>query len=226
MRRIFQIASFGCKFAFVLFILHACKDKKQDKQYKIFKYNQDSDISSLDPAFARNQGNIWAINQLFNGLVDLDKSLKIVPSIAESWQISEDGKIYTFKIRRGVFFHDSEVFAEGQGREVTANDFVFSYNRIISRKTASPGAWIFNDKVLKVNDSTFSDTCFKALDNFTLRIHLQKSFPPFLQILTMPFACVVPKESIDKWGKEFRNHPVGTGPFKFKVWEEKSALIV
>ncbi|MDX2188607.1 MAG: ABC transporter substrate-binding protein [Bacteroidota bacterium] len=202
-----------------------CKPDKETKPLQIFKYNQDTDISSLDPAFARNQGNIWAVSQLYNGLVTLNSKLEVAPEIAEKYEISPDGKTYTFYLKKGVKYHDNEVFANGKGREINANDFVYSFYRIIDKKTASPGAWIFNDKVLNVNDSTISDTCFKAVSDYVFRIYLRKSFPPFIQLLTMPYAFVVPKEGIDKWGKEFRNHPVGTGPFKMEIWEEKSALI-
>lgn len=203
----------------------SCKNEKKVTKYKIFNYNQDSDIASLDPAFAIKQGNIWAVNQLFNGLVCLNKKLVIVPSIAKKWTISPDGRTYTFNLRNDVYFHDDPVFDNGKGRKLTAHDFVFSFNRIIDTKTASPGAWIFNDKVLKINDSTYSDTCFFAVNDSVLKINLQKPFSPFLQILTMPYAYVLPKEVIAKWQKDFRTHPIGTGPFKFKMWEEKTTLV-
>jgi ABC-type transport system substrate-binding protein len=224
-RRFVRFASTSYPLFLLIILTISCSDKKEEKNYKIFKYNQDTDVSSLDPAFARSQGNIYAVNQLYNGLVELNNKLEVAPALAESWTISPDGKIYTFKIRKGVKFHDSEDFTDGKGREVTAKDFVFSYKRIIDKKTASPGAWIFNDKILMANDSTVSDTCFKAIDDYTFAVYLNKSYPPFLQILTTPYGYVVPQEVVAHWDKEFRNHPIGTGPFKFKVWEEKSALI-
>lgn len=206
--------------------MFTCSELKQIKKIKIFKYNQDTDISSLDPAFARSQGNIFAITQLFSGLVELDENMAVKSAIAESWQISNDGKRYVFKLKKNIQFHDSPEFEGGKGRLVAAKDFVYSYKRILNKKIASPGAWIFNDKILKINDTTFSDTAFVAVDSHTLAINLQKSYPPFLQILTTPYAYVVPEEVAEKWGKEFRNHPIGTGPFKFKLWEEKSALLL
>lgn len=210
---------------FIITSIFSCKEHKTDKSFKIFRYNQDTDISSLDPAYANTQGNIWAVNQIFNGLVTLDKKLGVIPCLAASWKVSADGKKYIFYLRKNIFFHDAEGFENNKGREVNAQDFVYSFKRIIDPKTVSRGAWIFNDKVLKINDSTFSDTCFKAIDNYTLQITLQKPYSPFLQILTMPYAYVVPKEIVEKWQKEFRIHPVGTGAFKFKLWEDKSALV-
>ncbi|TAG57201.1 MAG: ABC transporter substrate-binding protein [Cytophagales bacterium] len=210
---------------FYFFLFISCKKDNKISNYKIFNYNQDSDIASLDPAFAIKQGNIWAVNQLFNGLVSLNKKLGIEPALAKNWTISKDGKTYTFKIRNDVYFHDSPEFADGKGRKLTAHDFVYSFKRIIDAKTASPGAWIFNDKVLKINDSTYSDTCFYALNDSIFKIQLQKPYSPFLQILTIPYAYVVPKEVVEKWQKDFRTHPVGTGAFKFKMWEEKTTLV-
>lgn len=134
-------------------------------------------------------------------------------------------KFIHFFYAKTFFFHDAVGFENDKGREVTAEDFVYSFKRIIDPKTASRGAWIFNDKVLKINDSTFSDTCFKAIDKYTFQITLQKPYSPFLQILTMSYASVVPKEIVEKWQKEFRIHPVGTGAFKFKLWEDKTALV-
>ncbi|MBW8051927.1 MAG: ABC transporter substrate-binding protein [Cytophagales bacterium] len=216
-----------------ILILSSCvSSSEKDKHLKIFRYNQAEGLSSLDPAFARNQANIWAVNQLYNGLVELNLKLEIVPCIARSWQISEDGLYYTFFLRDDVYFHDSEVFSGSpagspssiKGRNVTAKDFVYSFKRIIDPVTASTGAWIFNDKVLRNESGEIEDTCFKATDNYTLKIYLQNPFPPFLEILAMPYAYVVPKEAIDRYGKDFRTNPVGSGPFIFNTWDEGTTM--
>nr|MDQ3073744.1 ABC transporter substrate-binding protein [Bacteroidota bacterium] len=100
-------------------------------------------FTSADPAFTSTQPNIWVVHQLFNGLVALDDSLRIIPSISKRWNISENGLEYTFHIRDSVFFHDDACFPGGNGRKVTASDFVYSFTRIIDGATASPGAWVF-----------------------------------------------------------------------------------
>ena len=207
-------------------VVWGCSHKDSAKEKKIFHYNQAEGLSSLDPAFARNQANMWAVNQLYNGLVELDDKLNVVHCLAESWTVSADGKVYTFKLKKGVKFHDSEIFPNGKGREVLARDFVYSFKRIIDPNTASTGAWVFNDKVIRDKLGNFSDTCFKAVDNYTLRIYLKQSFPSFIQMLAMQYCYVIPHEGVEKYDKEYRNHPVGTGPFKFKVWEEGSTLIM
>lgn len=192
--------------------------KKNDEQKTVFKLNMDVGVTSLDPAFARNQMNIWCVNSLFNGLTQLDSNLQVKPSIAKTWEASSDGLTYTFHLRSDVYFHDHELFPNGKGRLVTANDFVYSFHRIIDPKVASAGAWIFNDKI----DST---TPFVALNDTTFVVHLQKPFPAFPSLMTIQYCSVVPKEVCEHYGKEFRNHPVGTGPFKFKYWKEAEVMI-
>ncbi len=194
---------------------------------KVFRYNQAEGLSSLDPAFARNQANVWAITNLYSGLFELSSDMYPVPNIAESWDVSEDGVTYTFTLKKGIYFHDSEAFSGGKGREVTAKDFEYSFKRLLDPATASTGAWIFNDKV-KLNErgDGFAENWVEATGPHTLVIRLEKPFGPFLEILTMPYTFVVPGEAVEKWGKDFRKHPVGTGPFQFKTWDEGNSLIM
>ena len=210
-----------------LLLLAGCHDAARPAadERRVFRYNQPEALSSLDPAFARNQANSWAVSQLFNGLMELDSTLLPVPALARRYSISPDGRLYTFVLRPGVRFHDSDVFAGGKGRAVTAADFVYSFRRILDAATASSGGWIFRGKVLEKPDGNPSDTAFVAVNDSTLRIHLKEPFIPFLGILTMPYAYVVPHEAVAKYGKDFREHPVGTGPFQFKLWDEGNVLL-
>ncbi|MBJ6145303.1 ABC transporter substrate-binding protein [Hymenobacter sp. BT559] len=193
---------------------------------RVFRYNQPEALTSLDPAFTRNQANIWAVSQLYNGLLELDSTLQPAPALARRYSISPDGKTYTFWLRPRVRFQDNEVFADGKGRSVQAADFVYSFKRLLDAKTASPGGWIFRGKVLEDSKGNISDTCFVAANDSTLRIHLKEPFIPFLSILTMPYAFVVPHEAVEKYGKDFREHPVGTGPFQFKLWDTGNVLLL
>ncbi len=190
---------------------------KKDK--KIFHYNEHSGISSLDPAFAKAQATMWPAHQLFNTLVEVDDSLRIVPSLAKSWDISEDRLSYIFHLRDDVFFHDDEAFENGKGRRLTAHDIVYSLGRIIDRNTASPGAWIFNGKVDPGDP-------FIAIDDTTFRLKLISPYNPILGILSMQYCSIVAKEAVEKYGNNFRRHPVGTGPFRFVAWEEGQALVL
>lgn len=206
-----------------LLVFISCSEKKEAKDQKtVFNYNESEGITSLDPAFSRNLENIWACNQLYNGLVQMDDELNVKPCIAKRWEISEDGTVYTFYLRDDVYFHDHELFPNGKGRKVTATDFVNSFYRIIDEKVASPGAWIFNN--IKM-DETNDYSGFEAVNDTTFRIYLNNPFPPFLGLLTMQYCSVVPHEIVEHYKNDFRNHPVGTGPFMFKTWEEGIKMI-
>jgi oligopeptide transport system substrate-binding protein len=204
---------------FSVILLNSCKEDSQNSDKKVFNLNLDQNLTSLDPAFARNQNAIWMINQVFNGLVQVDSNINAAPCIAKTWQISNDGLTYTFNLRDDVYFHDDPIFKNGKGRKVVAEDFSYSFYRIIDPKVASSGGWIFSDKVegkqsfIAVNDSTF-------------QIKLKKPFPPFMSLLTSQYCSVVPKEVVEHYGKDFRSHPIGTGPFKFKYWKESEILVL
>jgi ABC-type transport system substrate-binding protein len=214
--------------ALVAALLAACGEDPRSAadERRVFRYNQPEALTSLDPAFTRNQANIWAVSQLYNGLLELDSTLQPAPALARRYQISPDGKTYTFWLRPRVRFQDSEVFEGSKGREVRATDFVYSFKRLLDAKTASPGGWIFRGKVLENSKGDISDTCFVAANDSTLRIHLKEPFIPFLSILTMPYAFVVPHEAVERYGKDFREHPVGTGPFQFKLWDTGNVLLL
>jgi len=195
-------------------LLSSC-EKDSDIENNIFKYNEYSNISSLDPAFSSTLRNIWPINQIFNGLVQLDKNLEIKGDIASSWTISEDKRTYTFKIRQDVYFHNSELFGKNLTRKVKAKDFEYSFKRLIDNKIASPGYWVFNN----VKD-------FKAINDSIFQIELKKEFDPFLGILSMKYCSVVPHEIVTVLGDKFSKKPIGTGPFKFKKWDENVKLVL
>ncbi|WP_394331630.1 ABC transporter substrate-binding protein [Tenacibaculum agarivorans] len=200
---------------YTLLIISACTTKeKQFSGAQVFRYNEHSNITSLDPAFARDQRNIWAVHQLFNGLVQLDDSLLVQPDIAKQWTISEDGKIYQFLLRDDVFFHEHERFGKHKTRKVTASDVAYSLGRLKDPKVASPGRWVLQHvkEYSVVNDSTFT-------------IELNQPFPPFLGLLSMKYCSVVPQEIVEFYGKDFRSNPIGTGPFKFKLWVENTKLV-
>ncbi len=154
---------------------------------------------------------------MFSGLVQLDNQLRPQPAIAKHWKIDSSGKIYTFTLRKGVYFHENRCFTSG-AREVTAADFAYSFNRIIDPLTASPGAWIFNDKI--------DENGFRAVNDSTFEISLNQPFAPFLGMLAMPYCGVVPKEAIETYGKAFSQNPVGTGPFKYFIWEKDVNLVL
>ena len=143
-------------FLILIILITSCKSGKFENDGRtVFRYNESAGITSLDPAFARDQANIWAVNQLFNGLVQLDDKLKVKPCIAKSWEISSDGLNYTFHLRNDVFFIPDEVFEGNKGRKVVASDFVYSLNRLLDNKLASPGAWVLKQVKKENNANSF-----------------------------------------------------------------------
>ena len=186
-----------------------------DRDHLVFRYNEHSNIGTLDPAFASNPQIIWPTNQLFNSLVQLDDSLNIEPDIAKSWTINDSTLTYTFILRDDVFFHKNKVFGKDSTRTVTAYDFEYSFNRLLDEKVASRGRWVLNnvDEFKAENDTVFS-------------IRLKQAFPAFLGILSMRYCSVVPREAVEYYGNDFRSNPVGTGPFVFKLWEENVKLVL
>ena len=186
---------------------------------QIFHYNESSGIASLDPAFAKSQSVMWVAHQLYNTLVETNDSLKMVPSLAKSWTISDDNRSIIFNLRKNVCFHDNDAFPNGRGRLMTAHDVEYSLSRVMDRNTGSSGAWIFNDKI-------DPSSGFKAINDSTFVLKLIKPFNPILGILSMQYCSIVPHEVVEKYGKDFRDHPCGTGPFKFISWEEGQALIL
>lgn len=206
----------------IMVVMAGCRQKFDHSDKKIFHYNESNGIQSLDPAYSSGQATLWPCNQLYNGLVDLDDSLNIVPAIAKNWTISADGLTYTFFLRDDVTFHNTKEYPFDKARKVTAQDFVYSFSRILDPEVASPGAWIFQ----KVRRDAAGKPCFKALDDTTFQIQLSEAFPPFLGILTMKYCSVVPKEVVEHYGKDFRKHPVGTGPFQFQLWQEGVKLVL
>ena len=208
-------------------LLTACTSHNHPDK-KIFRYNESSGLASLDPAFAKNKQVMWASHQLYNTLIEIDSNMQMQPSLAKHWNISDDNLTFTFFLRTDVFFTDDECFKNGKarpndpvgrGRQLTAHDVEYSFKRIIDKNTASPGAWIFNNRVDSVNG-------FTAIDDTTFQLKLARPFQSILGILSMQYCSIVPKEAVEKYKTDFRRHPVGSGPFSFVAWEEGQALIL
>ena len=207
-------------FIFLIYngFLTSCRQNSPSHK-QVFSYNEATGIATLDPAFAKNQSIMWPVHQLYNTLVEIDSGLNIIPSLAKSWEISSDRRTYTFHLRTGVFFHDNDAFPNGKGRAFTAQDVAYSLSRIRDKTTASSGAWIFNDRV-------DNHQGFVALNDSTFQLTLIRPFHPILGILSMQYCSMVPREVVEKYGRDFRRHPCGTGPFQFFSWDEGETLVL
>ncbi len=197
----------------------SCSKKKRSGQ-NAFRLNYSAGtVESLDPAFAKNLYNMWTDHMLYNTLVETDTLLNVIPSLATRWTVSDDGLLYRFFLRSDVYFHDNNVFTGGEGRKMTADDVVYSFNRLIDPGIASTGAWIFNGRVAEQRP-------FTAINDTVFELRLRLPFRPLPELLTMPYCSIVPKEAVDFWGRDFGQHPVGTGPFRLNLWDEGNVLIL
>lgn len=202
-------------------VIPAPVEAKPEERYGgVYRRPLGNDPSTLDPARINDIHGRTIAQQIYDGLVEFDESLAIKPAIASSWKSSRDGLIWTFYLRKGVKFH--------HGREVTAEDFVYSFARIIDPKTKSGAAGLFSKiKGAKefVEGKAKQVEGLKALDRYTLQIVLTESSAPFVATLAIGHAKVVPKEVAEDLKEEFGLRPIGTGPFKFEKRELEDSPI-
>jgi ABC-type transport system substrate-binding protein len=197
-------------------------------------------ISGFDPINASDRYSGNEVGKVYEGLYEfhpLKRPYELMPNLAESLPtVSADGLTYTFKIRKGVLFHDSPAFKDGIGREMKADDVIYSIKRLADPKLNAKGWWLLDDRLAGLNEwrtkySTEEKTNYeeeieglKKVDNYTIQMKLKKPFPQFLYALAMPYTYVVAKEAVDHFGKEFLNYPVGTGAFVLPKFEQTSMI--
>ncbi|WP_370640231.1 ABC transporter substrate-binding protein [Aurantimonas sp. HBX-1] len=172
------------------------------------------DVATLDPAIGYDWQNWSMIKSLFDGLMDyVPGTTELRPGLAESYEISEDGQTFTFKLRPGVKFHN--------GREMTAEDVKYSLDRVTNPKTQSPGAGFFGmiegyDAVAAGEAESLSGVT--VIDPATVEIKLSRPDATFLHVMALNFASIVPQEAVAEHGADFGKNPVGTGAFKLGEW--------
>lgn len=208
----------------------------------------ETNIKSFDPALVQDQYSAMCQYQVYETLLEykyLARPYDVQPGLASAPpEISEDGKVFTLRMKRGVEFADDACFPGGKGREVKAADFIYSVKRLCDVRTKSTGWWILDGKVVGLDafrtateslpplpDSAHPDLYdreiegLRALDDTTIRIELTKPYPYFKYILAMPYMAVVAREAVAHYGEDFLNHPVGTGPFVLKEWRRGLRIV-
>jgi peptide/nickel transport system substrate-binding protein/oligopeptide transport system substrate-binding protein len=197
----------------------SCSAKNRLEGYLYYRLN--TDPTTLDPALIVDVTGGYISAKIFNGLVKLDEQLNVVPDIAESWEISDDGITYIFHLKNNVRFSNN--------REVTSEDFKYSFKRILSPSERSPNTWVL-EKISGARDfmqGRVADISgIEIPDRHTVKIKLEQPFSPFLHLLTMTAAYVLPKEEVERLGADFSSHPVGTGPFLLKEWRHNNEIIL
>lgn len=223
----------------VLLVLSGCT-KKQNASERVLNLVSITEIKGYDPIMANDLYSSREISKIYEGLLSyhyLKVPFELQGNLAEAMpEVSKDGMTYTFKILQGVKFQDDAVFPGGKGREVEASDFVYSLKRLADSKNLSDGWWVLDGKLVGLNEwrdknaklptADYSEEVegLKALDKYTLQFKLKKPFPQFLYSLAMPYTYVVAKEVVEKYGKQFINHPVGTGPFSLAKFDQSKMI--
>ena len=188
-----------------------------DKETTLYLYGIDP--WTLDPAVSGDMTSHEYIIQLFSGLVRLDDNLKPVSDIAQRWQVSDDGKTYTFYLRHDVKFHD--------GREVKAEDFKYSWERASNLDTLSQTASTYLGDIVGIKEVLAGEikeiSGVNVIDDYTLEVTIDAPKSYFLSKLTYPTAFVVDSANVESGG-EWWQHPNGTGPFKLSQWDKNSLL--
>jgi len=186
----------------------------------VFRIKSFADEFTMQLDLAKPESFIFLSEQLFDGLVRLDKNLKIIPSLADYWMISSDGKTYTFILKKGVLFHNEE--------ELTASDVKFSLERLLDREVNSPYHQFFLSRIAGAQEfregKAEEVVGIKVLDRYTLKIDWTRPYVSALYLLSMHFCKVLPRESVMKQGKGFFMKPIGTGPFQFEYWVRDTKL--
>lgn len=218
------------------------KPAKGGKNYGgVFRVNENGEMRGLDPVTINDVTSHHISQQIYDNLLTFDEHLRLEPQIAHSWNVSTDGTVYTFYLRNDVYFHDNACFAGGKGRRVTAKDVEYSLTRCFDARAKTRSFDFFRGKVIggdafyeATSESVKNGTTpavasvkgLVVLNDTTFQIRLTKAFAPFENYVAMGFGAIIPHEAVEKYGEDYFQHPVGSGPFVFKEWVPDQHLIV
>ena len=203
---------------------------------KIYKHAMDGAPGSLDPAQSTSLYANFIVVNLYDTLYRykyLARPYQLKPNLAAAMpEISDDGLQVTIRITEGVYFMDDPAFKGGKGREVKAQDFVYSLKRHFDPDTRAQGAWLWQNRIEGLDrwkeegsDYDRQVTGLRAPDDYTVQITLTQPFPQLIHTLTLAYAAIVPREAVEKYGQILSSHPVGSGPFRLVSRDSARAVL-
>ncbi len=207
----------------------------------IYRSNEVGEMSSLDPVKINDVTSSHVAGNIYDKLVTFNANLELEPEVAKRWEVSSDGRVYTYHLRSDVWFHDDPCFPNGKGRRLTASDVRYSFTRICDFRTGTKNFDYFRNKVVGAT-AYFEATQrahehggeprpaevagFEVVNDTTFRIHLERAFGPFENYVAIVGMGIHPREAVERYGKDFFKHPVGSGPFRFERWEPDRKLVL
>lgn len=174
---------------------------------RLFTYNASDGVRSIDPGKATDLESIWVVDQLYEGLLELDADMRVRPALAEEWSVTPDGLTYSFRLRNGATFHN--------GQPVTAEDVAASFSRLLDPARALPGRWVLSD--------LRPDHGVEVIRPDSLQLHLERPQPVFPGLLATPQASILHRGG---WAWNPDVEEVGSGPFTLKGWIPETAMVL
>ena len=220
-----------------ILVLVACGDSEQAVPVKsTLTIALDDAPVSLDPGRSSTLYSEFIVVNAYDTLFRykyLARPYELTTNLAVSMpEISTDGLVYTIRIKQGVHFVDDPAFAQHKGRELTADDVVYSIKRHFDPASKSQGAWLWRDRISGLDDWKTSGSDYqqpvdglKALDRYTLQIRLNRPYPQILHTLAMGFAAIVPVEAVRYYGDKLATHTVGSGPYRVTEFNSTTAVL-
>lgn len=234
----------------LLFFLAACGGKKRNPLSNLrsapggvyyggsFHYNEVTNLRSLYPLDLTDVVSSRLASQIYEGLVRFSTfNLTIEPALASRWEIDSTNTIYTFHLREGVLFHNDDCFPERKGRELTAYDVKWCFDKLCESSPQNQG-YSFVEGIIQGSEKHYEASLdgsisssegvsgVRVIDDYTIEIHLARPYSNLLNILATAYGFVYPEEAYIKYGVEMRRHCVGTGPFMLKDFKEDKAIIL
>ena len=196
----------------------------------LLRMNITDETRSIFPHNMVDASSFNLMNQIYEGLMTINPSSKqIEPALAESYSVSADGKVYTFRLRKGIYFHDDQIFEGGKGREVKAEDIVYCYTKLCEPYEYNQLYAFVIDMIKGAREHYESNgqtgvSGLRVIDDYTLEIELEFAAPTFLSILTHPCSWIFPKELFE-YGEDINAWSIGTGPFKARTIKMNDVVI-